>query len=187
MSPDNNIDDTSDKSPDDPSDQSGGLLEQLRTIIGALAEIEEEESGHRRESGRINRGSARIDYDYNVSIGLGSEERTASSRDQPVSDRSQADGTRSQQGDEGAVHIETRKSTNDELVVIADLPGDIDEELDINLDTDKPALELRTTEELIGRVELDHPDVTINDVTLNNQILEIRLSREKESNDGESQ
>lgn len=187
MSPDNNIDDTSDESSDSSSDQFKGLLEQLRTIIKALAEIEEEEGGHRRESGRINRGSSRIDYDYNVSIGLGSEESTASSRDQPVSDQSQTDGTRSQGGNEGTVHIETRKVTNDELVVIADLPGDIDEELDINLDTDKPALELRTNEELVESVALDHPDLTINDVTLNNQILEIRLSRASKFNDGESQ
>ncbi len=186
MSPDNNIDDISDEPPDNPSDRSRGLLEQLRAIIEALAEIEEEEGGHRRESGRTNRGSTRIDYDYNVSIGLGSEEGTASSRDQLVSDRSQTDGTRSQRGDEDSVHIETRKITNDELVVIADLPGDIDEELDINLDTDKPALELRTNEELVGRVALDHPDVTINDVTLNNQILEIRLNRTSGSKEGES-
>ena len=188
MSPDNNnTDDTSDKSPDSPSNHPSGLLEQLRAIIEALAEIKEDEGGHRRESGRIDRGRTRIDYDYEVSIGLGSDDRTASPPNQPASDRSQPKQTRGQQGDEESIRIETRKVTNDERVVIADLPGVTDDELDITLDTDEPALELRTNEELVGRVVLDQPDVTINDVTLNNQILEIRLSRTSESNDGESE
>jgi HSP20 family molecular chaperone IbpA len=188
MSPDNNnTDDTSDESPDSPSNHPNGLLEQLRAIVEALAEIEEEEGGHRQESGRINRGSTRIDYDYEISLGLDPVDRTTSPLDQPASDQSHPKQTHSQQGDKESVHIETRKVTNDERVVIADLPGVTDDELDVTLDADEPALELRANEEIVGRVALDQPDVTISDVTLNNQILEIRLTRASESTDGESE
>lgn len=187
MAPDNNnTDDTSDESPDSLSDPSG-LLEQLRAIIEVLAEIEEDEGGYRQESGRIDRGRSRIDYDYEVSIGLGTGDRTASPRDQPAPDHSRTERTRSQQGDEESIHIETREVTDDERVVIADLPGVTDDELDVTLDADEPALELRADEELIGRIVLDQPDVTITDATLNNQILEIRLTRASESNDGASE
>ncbi|MFA9517154.1 gas vesicle protein GvpH [Halopenitus sp. H-Gu1] len=182
----NNTDDTSDKS--DSSSDPSGLLGQLQALIEALAEIEEDEGGYRQGSGRIDRGSTRIDYSYDVSIGLGPDDRTASPRDQPVSDRSRTEErTRSQQGDEESIRIETREISNDERVVIADLPGVTDDELDVTLDADDPALELWANEELVERVALDQPDVTITDVALNNQILEIRLTRASESNDGESE
>lgn len=177
----------SDEPPDGPSDRSSGLLAQLRAIVETLAEIEANEGGLRRESGHIDRGRTRIDYDYEVSIGLGDDTHTASSRDRPVSEGARTGPTGSQQGDGEAIHIATRAVDDDESVVIADLPGVADAELEVVLDTDGPALELWADEELVGRVGLDRPDVTITDVTLNNQILEIRLSRANQPTEGTSE
>jgi HSP20 family molecular chaperone IbpA len=179
--------DDGDRTSDGPSDRPSGLLEQLRAIIDALAEIEEEEGGHRRDSKHIERGSTRIDYDYEVSVGLGSDERAPQSGEQPESDRSRAEGGPNQPGEEEGVHIETRAVSQDELLVIADLPDLADEELDIELDADEPALAVWAGEERVGRVALERSNVTISDVTLNNQILEIRLTRANQSTESESE
>lgn len=186
MSPDrNNPDNPFGESPDSPSDHPSSLLEQLRSIIEVLAEIEEEEGGYRRESGHIDRGSTRVDYDYEVSIGL--DPNAVSSRDQSASDPFQTERTIDREAEEKEpIHIEAREVTTDEFLVIADLPGVADDDIDVTLDADEPTLELWADEELVGRVVLDQPDVTITDVTLNNQILEIRLTRTIESNEGES-
>lgn len=85
------VPDENDDASDDQSSQLSGLLDQLHTLVEVLADIEEE-GGHRHESGRIDRGNARIDYDYDVSIGLGRadgssyDEEPSSNRSCPNSD-----------------------------------------------------------------------------------------------------
>ncbi|ADQ68785.1 GvpH protein [Halogeometricum borinquense DSM 11551] len=192
MSPNSNdAGDPSDKSPDKRPDSPSGLLEQLRAIVASLAEIESEEGGHRRGSGQIDQGSSQIDYDYEVSIGLGSDDRTAESPHRSASDHSRTGESNSQQGDTESVHVETRECSHNERIVIADLLGvtdsESDDDLDVTLDTDAPALVLSADGETVGRVALDHPDMTITDVELNNQILEIRLVRRNESTEGASE
>jgi HSP20 family molecular chaperone IbpA len=149
-----------------------------------LAEIERGEDGHRRESGHIDRGNARIDYDYDVSTGLDSG--ASSSRDRSASDRRRTERSTDREAERDPIHVETREVATDELVVIADLPEVTDDDLDVTLDADEPALELRDGEDTVGRIALDQSDVTITDVTLNNQILEIRLARTSESNGSDS-
>lgn len=187
MTDNNNTDDRSDEPPHNHSGQSIGLSERLRAIIDALTEIEQKKSGHKRASGHLSRRNMQIDYDYSVSIGIGSESRTASPRDVSASDRSQADGTQSQQEPEELIHTATRKITDGELVVIADVTSHIDTEVSVNLNTDDPALEIRTEEKLLDRVTLDRSDFSIDDVNFNNQILEVRLSSSETPSNGESQ
>ncbi|EMA04404.1 gas-vesicle operon protein gvpH [Haloferax mediterranei ATCC 33500] len=160
------------------------MLDQLRAILETLAEIEED--GHRQGHGRIDRGNAQIDYDYEVSFGLGPRSRRGKPSDEPRVEAPRTEGTDSQPEGEKSIHIETRETDDGERVVIADLPGVADDELDVTLDADESALELRTDEGIVGRVPLDQPDVEITDVRLRNQVLEIRLTRTNESNGSES-
>jgi hypothetical protein len=176
-------DEPSDDSSETPSGQPRGLLERIRAIIEALGEIEQEEDGHRRASGRVDRGAARIDYNYDVSIGLG--DRSRSPRDQPG-----AEGSARRPAGRGdppkPVHVQTRAVSDDELVVVADLHGVTDGEPDVRLDADEPALELTAGGEVIDRIGIDAPDVTITDVSHTNRILEIRLTRNSDSGGEES-
>ena len=186
MSPNKNNDDTSDDARDNASTQPTSLVDQLRTLLETLAEIEEEEAGHRHGSGKIDRGTTRIDYNYDVSVGLGQSEQ--SSHTESSSPQSHSEHQPSHPGaTEDGVHIETREGTSDdELIVIADLPRVTDEDVDVDLDADESALILRIDENEIKRIPLDESDMTITDMTIKNQILELRVSRASDSNGSET-
>jgi HSP20 family molecular chaperone IbpA len=185
MSPNKNNDDTSDDARDNTSTQPTSLLDQLRTLLETLAQIEEGEAGHRRGSGQIDRGTSRVDYNYGVSIGLGQRDQSSDTRSSPHQPQSER-RSRRQRATEDSVPTETRKGTSDdELIVIADLPSVADEDdVDVDLDTDEPALILRINENEVKRIPLDQSEMTITDMTINNQVLEIRVSRESDSNGG---
>jgi len=187
MPPNKNNDDTSDDARDNTSTQPTGLLDQLRTLLETLAEIDEEEAGRRRGSGQIDHETSRIDYNYDVSIGLGQRGQspdTGSSPRRPHSERQ----SHHQRATEDSVSIETREGTSDdELVVIADLPGVADDDdVAVDLDTDESALILRINENEVKRIPLDQSDMTIIDMTVNNQVLEIRVSHASDSNGGKT-
>jgi len=175
-----------DDAPDDQPSQPGGLFDQLRALLETLADIEKE-GGHRHGSSHIHRGNARIDYDYDVSIGLGGADGSSHDDDRS-SERSRSErrsGRRETIDD--LIHVETREGTNgDELVVIADLPSVRDDDLDVALDTDEQALTLRVGDEVVEQVVIDRPDMTIEDVTFRNQILEIRLARTSDTDGDKS-
>lgn len=185
MSPNQNNDDTPDDARDDRSTQPESLLDQLYSLLASLDEIDEEEGSHPSGSGHIERGSARIDYDYNVSVGLGQNDHpsgpdTAASPHQSHSD---------QRPTESSIPIEIREGrSDDELVVIADLPGVTDDDdVEIDLNTDDSALILRIDENEIKWIPLDRSDMTITDMTINNQILELRVSQASDSSGGETE
>lgn len=182
----NNNDDTSDDARNNTSTQPTGLLDQLHTLLETLAEIEEEEAGHRRGSGQIDRGTRRIDYNYDVSIGLGKSDQSPDT-DSSLHRSHSEKRSDHQRATENSVPIETREGTSDdELVVIADLPGVADDDdVDVDLDTDEPALILRIKNE-VKRIPLDQSDMTITDMTINNQVLEIRVSHASDSNGGKT-
>lgn len=179
------VPDDGDDAPDDQPSRPSGLIDQLRVLLETLADIEEE-GGHRRGSGRIGRKSARIDYDYDVSIGLGGADGSA--HDEGRSSERPRSGQRPGQraGTDDLIHVETRERTDgDELVVIADLPGVADDDVDVALDADEQALTLRVDGAVVERVAVDRPEMTITDMTLKNQILEIRLARTPDTDGGE--
>jgi HSP20 family molecular chaperone IbpA len=187
MPPNKNNDDTSDDARDNTSTQPTGLLDQLRTLLETLAEIDEEEAGRRRGSGQIDRGTSRIDYNYDVSIGLGRSDQAPGTSSSPHRSHSEQ-RSRHQRATEDSVPIETREGTSDdELIVIADLPGVADDDdVDVDLDTDEPVLILRINENEVKRIPLDQSDMTITDMTINNQVLEIRVSHASDSNGGKT-
>jgi HSP20 family molecular chaperone IbpA len=186
MSPNNNNDDRSDDAGDNPSMQSMSLIDQLRTLLETLAEIEEEEAGHRQGSGQIDRGTTRIDYNYDVSVGLGRDDRVPHSESSSPQSHSESQPSFPGATEDG-IHIETREGrSDDELIVIADLPRVTDEDVAVDLDTNESALILRINENEVKRIPLDQSDMKITDMTIKNQILELRVSRASDSNGGKT-
>lgn len=170
-------DDTSEGSTERPT----GLLGQLWAVIDAFSEIETNEGGHRRESGHIERGNTSIEYNYEVSIGLG-----PTTEPDPPRPRSPTESIRDPEDDSPALHVETRDIGETERVVIADLPETTEEELDVRFDAEQDVFELWIGEECVESVTFGIRDITIADVTFNNQILKVRLERTGDANDGES-
>lgn len=174
MTPDNS-DDSPEEPPDDTPLVSGGLIDQLRSIIDMLAEIESEERGHRRDQGQFHHGAARVDYEYDVSIGLG--------RPNPF-DQPPDHTDLNQVGDiDPGPHIEIRDH-DDGMTVLADLPSVDDEDLDVRLDSDSPAVVLTEDDTVVERFDLESGVTGISDVSYNNNVLEIRLETAYSAKDG---
>lgn len=154
--------------PDDERNETSGILDQLRTVVEALADIEEEEGGHRRNSGHIDRRHARVDYEYDVSIGLG---KRLPRPDEAGEARSSAVNSR-----EFTVPAEiTDVEGSDERIVVADVGAVTEDEVDVSLDRDRQTLEISANDDIVTRIGLDRTDLTVTDVSLNNQVLQIRL------------
>lgn len=183
MAPNKDNDDTSDDEHDNSSTQRKGLLGQLRTLFETLAEIEKEDEGHRSGSGQIDRGPTRVDYNYDVSIGLGRSTRLP---DTEAASRYPEWRLNNQQATDDSVPVEVREGANeDELIIIADLPGVVDaDDVETDVEPNEPALSLRVNENEWKRIPLDESNLTITDTTINNQVLEIRLSHAADANGG---
>nr|pir gas vesicle protein gvpH [imported] - Halobacterium salinarum [Halobacterium salinarum]CAA45989.1 c-gvpH [Halobacterium salinarum]CAA64347.1 gvpH [Halobacterium salinarum] len=151
---------------DDPSDRPSGLLDQLSRLIETLAELDDD-NGEQHGHSTIDRGRTRIDYDYAVSIGLGSDARSPST---PAGNADDA-------GDAETAHIETRASDDsDDLVVVADLPGVTDETAVDAAVEDTGALTISVGDDVVERLTLGDPGMTITSLTVTNQILELRVT-----------
>ncbi|ESS11765.1 MAG: GvpH [uncultured archaeon A07HR60] len=160
----------------DEADRSGGagnsspVLDRLRAILETLDEIDTNEDGTRRESGHLERGQIGLDYSYEVSIGSISGDRS------PAPPRESDD-------DSESPLFEVRAVSDTDRVVVIDLSQTADGELDVRLDSEQRVLELRVDGDRIRRIPLDTHDVTVSDVTQNNQILQIRLTQPDDPDD----
>lgn len=187
MSSNEDNDDMTDDERDSTSTQPTSLVDQLRTLLETLAEIETEEAGNRRGSGQIDRGTSRVDYNYNVSIGLGQSDQSRDTGLSPHQLHSKRQSPQ-QRATEDSVPIEIREGpSGNELIVIADLLGVTDDDnVDVDLDTDESALILRINENEVERITIDQSELTITDVTINNQVLKICVSHAPDSNGGKT-
>ncbi|GGJ05385.1 protein gvpH 1 [Halobellus salinus] len=187
MPPHKDNDETPDSERENTATQPTGLLDQLQILLKALAEIDREEGGHRRGSGQSDRGASRIDYEYTVSIGLGQSDHSPGTGASPSRSHSeQRSYPRRSVGD--SIAIETREGTSDdERIIIADLPGVADDDVvDAEIAADEPELILWVNGTEIKRVPLGQSEVRITDITVNNQVLEIRASHASDSSRGET-
>ena len=169
---------------DDPfetsADESRGILRRIRAVIEEIGAIEQYEDGHRRASGHVDRGTVRVDYEYDVSVGLADR---LGPPEQPDTDGSRSDRDADGQVSDPTPMYVQRSVTDEKVVVVVDLPGVTDDELDVTLDADEAALELTAEGEVIDRIGIDHPDMAISDTSLTNRILEVTLAHE---DDGEN-
>ena len=181
----------SDSTPDDSRDGTAttptGLLDQLRSLLEALAEIDSEEAGHRRRSGQIDRGSRRIEYEYTVSIGLGRSDHSRNTGSSPSQSDSEHRSS-SRKRVEDSVAIETRDgASDDEIVLIADLPGVADDDnVDVGINADEQVLILRVNGTEVERVPLAQSEMKITQRTVNNQVREVHASHASEASRGET-
>lgn len=133
-------------------DRPTGLV---RAILDLLADLDErgERTGRGRWSGE------RADVDYSVEIGGLDDFSEASRRDVP-----------------GASTITTR-TFDDEVVVVADLPNVRSEDVSARVAPDD-GVTIGIDGYVVERVPLDEEGWSVADVTVNNDVVEVRLTRD---------
>jgi HSP20 family molecular chaperone IbpA len=89
---------------------------------------------------------------------------------------------------EDSVAIETRDGASDDgIVLVADLPGGADDDdVDVGINADEQVLVLRVNGAEVERVPLAHSEMEITELTINNQVLEVRASHAPDSSRGET-
>ena len=158
-----------------------GLLGILLAAIDAFSEIETNEGGHRRGSGHLEGENTSIEYDYEVSIGL-----DPAARSNPPNPQRSVESIPGPEDDSQPFHVETRDIGEAKRVIIADLPETSEDELDIRFDEEKDVLELWAGGRRVKGVPLGIQDVTVTDITFNNQILEVQIERTGDTSDNDS-
>ncbi|SNR69952.1 gas vesicle protein GvpH [Halorubrum vacuolatum] len=173
MTPDDSNDE-SDETPDDVLSGSGGLFTQLEALIEALAEIEANERGRIQDQGQLDHGSARVDYGYDISIGLGSSSRDPETVDLPDPDDIDVDEL------ESVPRVEVRDRDDGGVTVLADLPSVDEKSLDVDLETGVPAIIIKHKDRVLKRLEFGEQITEIEQMEYNNNVLEIRLKGSSE-------
>jgi HSP20 family molecular chaperone IbpA len=157
---------------DDASDAVEALVETIRSVLESLSEIDEEEGGRRHGGGRIERGSTTVDYQYDVSVGLddvlneGDEGRPEPKRTIEL-DADAAEPS----------YVVRVYESDDTIRVVADLPGIDENDVDVSLADGGSRLELSVEGETIESVPLRWGATTMTDLSFTNQILEITLRK----------
>lgn len=166
--------------PDD--EEHAGVLARVARLLRELSDADPGET--RRRTGRIDTGRTRVDYEYSVSVGLDAIDRN----DDTISrgDDGPPDGTGDAHAAARSPSIETRRVSETERVVIADLPGVSEGNLDVTFDDEAGTVTIWDGPDRIERVTLSDPSVTVTDVTLNNQVLRVTLRRDGAASNGES-
>lgn len=134
-------------------DRPTGLV---RAILDLLADLDER--GERTGRGRWSSG--RADVDYSVEIGGLDDFSEASRLDEP-----------------GASAITTR-TFDDEVLVVADLPNVRSEDVSARVAPDDGAVTIGIDGYVVERVPLDEEGWSVADVTVNNDVVEVRLTRD---------
>lgn len=147
----------SDDAPDD--ERPRGIL---RAILELLAEMDErdEREGHGHWSGD------RTSVDYSVSVGS-IDDAFGPLPSEP-----------SESADEREPGPITTREFEDETLVAADLPGVRSEDVAVDVDQEDGAAAISVAGEFVGQVPLDDGGWTVDDVSVNNDVLEVWLSRE---------
>ena len=173
MTPDDSNDE-SDETPDDVLSASGGLFTQLEALIEALTEIEASEEERIQDQGQLDYGSGRVDYGYDISIGLGSSSQDPETVDLPDPDDINVDEL------EPAPRIEVRDRDGG-VTVLADLPNVGEESLSVDLETDVPAIIIKDEDRVLKRLEFEEQIMEIDRMEYKNNVLEVRVKKSSES------
>ena len=117
-----------------------------------------EEEGQQTQEGHWSSGATSVDYSVSVD-GL-------------------ADDTPLRSGDEGTSPSIAVREYDDELVLVADMPGTDAEAVSVDVEDDGQMLRIIVDDVVEGRVPLGEGDWHIVDVSFNNDILEVRFEDE---------
>lgn len=167
-----------DRSPggDDPpsgADEPGEGDDRPTGVVRALLELlaEMDERGERRRTGRWSNERTSVDY----SVSIGSLDRALARggdgewMDSVGDESEQVDGV-----DDAGVDAVAVREREDGLLVVADLPGD--REGDVSVEVDETAgTVVVAVDGVVGRIPLRDGDWTVADVSCNNDVLEVTL------------
>lgn len=151
-----------------------GLREGLRGLAAMLRALEEADG--RRGIGRVEGARSSIDYDVTVGTGLGvrdGPERPRRPERRPGRDRSPRRSGRERRARAGEFHVSDREE-DDEVVVVADLPGVPVEDLTVGFENDGETLVVAVGDEAVERVSLPWPGRAAWS-SYNNGVLEVHL------------
>lgn len=140
------------------NDRIGTVLARL---LEAVAELEAEDR-ERRRRGAAPVGRTRLD--------LSADEGTVG---RPVGGPGSTDD-----GADSADPIADVRYGDEEVLVVADLPGATDGDVSVEFDRDAGALVVHRGEAVDDRVSLRERGLRVDDVTVNNGVLDVRLRRE---------
>lgn len=127
-----------------------------RALLEILQALEDE--GEQTREGRWSSGGTSVDYSISID-GL-------------------ADDAPLRAGDDGTHSTVALREYEDELLLVADIPGADDDEVSVDLDDDGQMLRIIVDDVVQGRVPIGEGAWRIADVSVNNEILEVRFEDE---------
>ena len=150
--------------PDGNDDRSNGDRPRgvLRAILELLSELDDADERSRRSGWTDGRTSV----DYSVSV-RGLDEAL---------DGGPSGGT--EESGRPETPALTTRETDDGLLVVVDLPERRTEQVAAEVDEDERVAVITAGGDDIGRVPLDDGEWTVVDVSVNNDIMEVRLTRD---------
>lgn len=159
----------------DDGDRPNGII---RAILNLLAEMDERDE----RSGRGHWSGDRTSVDYSISVGslddamnLGPpEDRGPAWWDEPPEARDRGTGGT----DEWAPGPITTRTYGDEMLVAADLPDVRAENLDVAVNEDEGTVTIDVDGDRMGEVPIDDGDWSVAEVSVNNDVVEVLLTRE---------
>lgn len=134
-------------------DRRDDITRALLEILQAL-----EDEGEQTREGHWSSGGTSVDYSISID-GL-------------------ADDAPLRSGDEGTNPTVALREYEDELLLVADIPGADDDEVSVDLDDDGQMLRIIVDDVVQGRVPIGEGAWRIVDVSFNNEILEVRFEDE---------
>ena len=156
-----------------------GLREGFREFLELLRSLDEAEE--RRGAGHVRGGRSRIDYDVSIGTGFGIgdlRDRPERRRGRPRGDRPRGRSRRERRSEDTSGYHVTTREEEDEIVVIADLPGVGADELTAGFERHGETLVVAVEDVPVERVSLPWP-AKAEWSSFNNGVLEVHLREEK--------
>lgn len=178
---------TTNDNPSEPSDEDRreeytGVLARVVRLLRTISDADA--GGTQRRTGHFHTKRTRVDYEYSVSIGL--DTVSQDNETIPGGDHGPADGADDTHATMRSPSIEIRSPSDTERVVVADLPGISETEFDVTFDDEARTLTLWQGTDRVERVTLAEPSMEVTDVTINNQVLRVKLQHDSAASDGGS-
>ncbi len=158
---------------DDRTDEIKSVLDRVRALLNTIADLDEGDGQH-HETGRIDRGRTTIDYEYTINVGLGESDRA--SRWKPARRPGGPTPPSRESSAPADLHVEQR-TTDDGLLVVADLPESLDAAVTADVTADGRTLEIAVNGTLEEQIPIPEGAFEVRDVSVTNRVLEVRLHR----------
>lgn len=152
-------------------DRVNRVIDTLRAVLSELDET--------NDQGADRHSDGRYTVDSSVSVGTVDDFLDRAHADRPGPDRVEDDSSPGRGRDDQGSLVTTR-TTEDGLVIVADVPGapGRSDDLDVTFDREAGTLTFGRDGEELGRVPLEDEQWTVGTVSVTNGILEIELHQD---------